>query len=101
MTTTTKVQVKVSHSAHGRQTAWWVEPVGWTPEIPMEFRGEQYVMEDGSIWGSEEEEAALVYFGATEPDETIAVNLEDLNWCYTGTSSIQRLDDPFVKVAAE
>lgn len=102
MATTTKtVKVEGMHGCYGRRSAFWVKPIGWMPVIPEEFRDEEYIMEEnsGSVWGDEEEECGLAYFGVIEEGEILNVPLDDLNWVYCGASSLQRLDDPFVSVA--
>lgn len=102
MTTDKKtVTVMIMHQACGRREAHWVEPIGWEPKVPVEFDSDVYTMEAGSIWGSEEEEAGLVYFGEAEEGENKEVLLEDLNWVYTGASGLQRLDEPFVAIRPE
>lgn len=95
-TTTATVMVRASHQACGRRNAWWVEPVGWKPVCPVEFAGDEFDLIDGSVWGEEEEEAGLVFFGETEEGEELEVSIKDLNWVYCNASGLQRLDEPYV-----
>jgi len=102
MATETKtVKLSILHRCHDRRTAHWVQPIDWTPQVPEEFRREGFTLDEGSIWGQEEEEAGLVYFGEAEEGDTIEAAIGDLNWVYTNTSGLQRLDDPFVKIEGE
>ena len=84
MATATKtVTIETSHQSQGPRGICWVTPVGWEPAKPAEFAGDEYTLDDGSIWGEEEEECGLVCLDPIPPGETVEVSLDRLSWVYS------------------
>lgn len=81
---TEMLQVRGLHRSHSPRRDRWVEPVGWTPEVPDGFEGEEFVLDGGGVWGPHEEEAGIVCFGEVGEGEVVEVPLSDLAWVACG-----------------
>lgn len=79
------VNVTGMHPSHAPYRHQWAEPVGWEPEIPS-FAEEDWTLDSGSLWGSEQEEAGIVCFDNDCPEEGEEglVDSEELVWAATG-----------------
>jgi hypothetical protein len=84
---TKTVKVEILHRA-GRPHAWWARPLGWKPISPA--GEESWVLDGGSLWSEQEEEAGIALLGGTSLDEGDVLNvpLSELVWLESGTCKI-------------
>jgi hypothetical protein len=97
----TLVEVRGSHASNHPHRFFWVDPVGWEPKLPEEFRDDpQYEVIEGAVFGDGDEaptEAGLVYLGEIEEHEVKTVSLDDLCWARCGGCDWEGLGDVEVK----
>jgi hypothetical protein len=81
------VKVEIKHRTSNPYSRW-VTPVGWKPVNPGEET--DWVIEDGSLWSGQEEEAGMALLGIADLPEgdVVDVPLSELVWLESGTCKI-------------